>query len=755
MSDAANDKKTAPDGECLGWAASSRRKCGKNISKARLKTRCLTCGTHTEFEKILQKCYDVSAHTREKHRAFFEKHYPELFELPASKIYVDLTASAIQPLRVELIMAPPSNGGSNPGGNPPAGGGGNDCVVNERESKKAPPANLKDVAQVASVIGAVLLALTGVSNWFVYDRFGFNYFEYADAEDHASRTFEMAPWIIAGAIAAIFAFLLYKLGILLWLSVQFASIWLAAALRRGLQRLRRWMLKIAASAFPSWRRCLVKFFRCGAVGLGLSGNVKSLRQKISEFTFLDDVYYRALRPTSNFYLLLGASVAIAIGAAVKTARIADKSPYYYVAEELDPQIAYRPIARLHEVTFLDFPSPERPVVPAVVNPPKNSNDASWWKRVTQWVGAALLTLQSEVEKSGNRTQIVVPNAAIKQVRSQPPTESPKTTSADISILQVDLGGRDSEGPADINVFFKLLALLPGGRERFPAPTAVQSLNFFYFIDDVPVAVPKNLILLPLFPLDVRGERITDAREAFKYARTGTTAEPAVDTVAEAYAFGFRYLSDLKYETAGYGDQKNQLPFLASIVDALGKCGDRANPIEISVAGYASEAGFAGDDSDAKNHALAEGRRARILNSLGFALPPSPPGDLRQVAATSIVNNSGYIVNNSGNLKLVNASGIPAQSLPYAVLLPSGLDPSVDRLLSQITWLGAALASTKVAAASRPADFGFHFSDSAAMESARNRSLSESIAGLAAQNSDLQAIFARSAAIEIHSATCRE
>ncbi|MEQ1929171.1 MAG: hypothetical protein ABL957_01385 [Parvularculaceae bacterium] len=716
-------KKRAPDDECLGWAISRRRKCELTISAARLKTGCITCNTHKEYEKALQKHFDIGAYQKDNsyHRAFFKKHFPELFEPPESAVHVRFPP---QPVRIELSL-PPSQRAA------PQTVAKNLVRGLTDTSDKRP--GLAELAAISAIIGVTLATLSAIGNWLVYAGLGFNYFTHATYADHVAATFEMSPWIICGVIVWV-----------LWL-LDRASTALRDAKANKEDTARVYKAKIAEikkSMDPLKKRISLLLLGQAATR-ALSKNSSKIDNKINsrvaalaaeeqQLTDADDAARKELSaadqivrereddlhhgkfldffttlfepsgPSRAFWIMF---IAIFSGCAIKYVYLAAQEPAYLVeADGVPRDQKFAVVARLQSVFFLRS---ERKLAgaggPSEVVTSKTipvTEDKEWMRRIVR------ADLVNQIFEAGLEEQ-------------PPPTAA---------------------GGQSITSFF-----VQSGEPASPAtPSGFGLTSFFYFVDGEPVSFPEGTIPLPLFPTSVDAQLIDDkaTREAFG---------GVVDTAADAYAFGAMFLSDLTYTTLGYDETAERdsdraagrapaerLDYLNQVAKQLQSCRTAQSPLKIDVMGFASRDNFHDDDrkklhnSDALNHALAEGRRATILTKLGFELSSSIPAEITAGAASTT-----SILSKFKTLELVGENDASVSRLPMNLDLP------VAELAKRLKEMPSKLVATNVAATGEPSRFGFRFASHEEMKKAR-----DGLRGEGADPSKVQSLLSRSVVIRV-------
>jgi hypothetical protein len=233
----------------------------------------------------------------------------------------------------------------------------------------------------------------------------------------------------------------------------------------------------------------------------------------------------------------------------------------------------------------------------------------------------------------------------------------------------------------------------------PPPTRT-SLNFRYWYNDEPVILNASEILLPVFPPTARlnqfmtDEGLSAASNAFG---------DSIDTMEEAYAFGARSLnhltmSDPEVASLPYFVDPKRVDLIENIGNGLHACA-RHKELKIQVIGYASDAPFCDKDapargaatdnqctevepyrrrnSDELNFALAEGRRAAVLDAMKFE--KTKDGSVK-----------------SGNIVLIGEDLKPVSKLP-----PSVLSEKTGELAERIKAL-------RISGVNDLKDIGFHF-----------------------------------------------
>ena len=182
----------------------------------------------------------------------------------------------------------------------------------------------------------------------------------------------------------------------------------------------------------------------------------------------------------------------------------------------------------------------------------------------------------------------------------------------------------------------------------------EHFDLTYKLDGNRIVFPSNnaAILVPAFSNTAKGEALNQTKfePLFKYQKNSRdryiyngqkNLAPTIDTVLEAYLAGFFALG-MDEST----DSSNVSPadILDTITNGLARCRKTdGSPIKIDVQGYADDVSFADlRNSDELNHALAEGRRAAILNHLGMRYV--------KIDTTNTEDNAIYHVYGSPNSK---------------------------------------------------------------------------------------------------------
>ena len=225
------------------------------------------------------------------------------------------------------------------------------------------------------------------------------------------------------------------------------------------------------------------------------------------------------------------------------------------------------------------------------------------------------------------------------------------------------------------------------------------------VNKAAVRTPTGYFLLPFFGQTVHQDYVKDGflqplrRLAYDTSCVEYTNRPlredgcsGIDHVAEAYvaayeAYGdspiFSENSDAELVFSNKAQGKSEKDPIGNFVEefrdrlARSECVNDISPLEIDVIGFASDTGFtllnnkekptpeqvevAEDYSNKLNHALAEGRRARILEEFGFYFSME-------------TENEGEILSKDGKFKL-SAAGATLTTLPPNAKSNNSNDPT--------------------------------------------------------------------------------
>jgi hypothetical protein len=602
----------APDSQCLGWATSTGRQCGRNVGRSRVETHCLTCEIHQEFDEKLRTDYDLSAHGADTLEAWYRRNFPRLFDEKQSNM---------------------SRQGRNDGALSPKIFGNNSSLKNTEIS-------LQQIAGVASLLTAIFVAFTALANQFRFGIPEIPYFRFATTEDHLRMSFEYVPVIIFVCFfLAAMEFVIPHLRVWHFSNIKHkTSEELRKILherfypiRRRIRDRKNRLNRMPAMDGLSRTRALDRI----DVLRGKEDKVKyGIRQLL--ITRRDAAkkarYWNRIRSSTNFLnvfkyfispkesLLMMTLVGICVFAAAFKAKISVDHFYVY-ADDLDSSTPFSKMIRLGEVTILTRDEPdesksgaENKVQSTIGNISQSGTDNEPQDQA------------SSKDKPKSEQKYIIPTGSIRFASTRPlsPKDAPPISPVRTPLnFYIDAYGRPTPPEATANVM-SFLFDSRGDQSEESSSNVISSLNTFIYVDGEQANFESPFVLLPMFPDVVKGSQYIETA-AFTFGGLnddGTKKENpsvGVDTPAEAYAFGVMSMNNIPYESplTKKRDDVPEVKYLDVIKSALEACGE-AEPLRISVIGYASDEKFRGlSDSNFLNYMLSEGRRTAVLDKLGF------------------------------------------------------------------------------------------------------------------------------------------